>query len=73
MSDSIADDHMLHGMYRNQPDPHRTIDTVVIGNERISTITRADGSQFQVVASVPRVGHTGTARIIYDDELWENS
>ena len=59
-------DVFLSDPYRNTPDPNRTVETVVIGRERISTITRADGTQFQVVASVPtpkRAG--GTARIIY--------
>lgn len=62
----LLQDIFLTDKYRNFPDPDRTITTVTtVDNKRISTITRPDGSQFQVIASVPKVGHRSTARIVY--------
>ena len=59
---------LLDDLYCNQPDPNRTITVEVVGTERISTITRADGSQFQVIASVPTPGRSGGAvSIVYGD------
>jgi hypothetical protein len=53
----------------NQPDPNRTITVQVVNGERISTVTRADGTQFQVVVSQPTPGKAGgTARIVYGVE-----
>lgn len=67
-TERLLTDAMLNDPYRNLADPDRTIETVVIGKERISTITRADGTQFRVIASVPINGRRGTARIIYPKE-----
>ena len=54
--------------FRNQPDPDRTITTVTtVDNQRISTITRPDGTQFQVIASLPGSRRPGNARIIYSE------
>lgn len=68
--EQLLADVLLNDPYRNVPNPDRTIETTVIGQERISTITRPDGSQFQVVASVPTPKKAGgTARIIYLEEV----
>lgn len=68
--EQLLADVLLNDPYRNVPNPDRTIETIVIGKERISTITRPDGSQFQVVASVPTPKKAGgTARIIYPEEV----
>ena len=68
--EQLLADVLLNDPYRNVPNPDRTIETIVIGQERISTITRTDGSQFQVVASVPTPKKAGgTARIIYPEEV----
>ena len=68
--EQLLADVLLNDPYRNVPNPDRTIETIVIGQERISTITRPDGSQFQVVASVPTPKKAGgTARIIYPEEV----
>ena len=67
--EQLLADVLLNDPYRNQPDPNRTVVVKVVGKERISTITRADGSQFQVIATVPTPGRQGgTARIIYPKE-----
>ncbi len=65
----LLSDLLRNDLYRNQPDPNRTVVVKVVGKERISTITRADGTQFQVIATVPTPGRQGgTARIIYPKE-----
>jgi len=62
----LLSDLLRNDPYRNQPDPDRTVVVQVVGKQRISTITRADGTQFQVIATVPTPGRQGgTARIIY--------
>ena len=63
-------DLFLTDLYRNQPDPDRTVEVTVVGNERISIITRPDGTQFKVVATQPRPGVAekyggATAKIYY--------
>ena len=68
MTNPIAD-LLMNDLYRNFPDPNRTVDVVVVNGERISTITRADGTVFQVIASQPSPGKAGgTARIVYGVE-----
>lgn len=46
-------DLFLNDKHRNQPNPDRTITTTVVGTERVSVITRPDGSTFKVVATQP--------------------
>lgn len=61
---------MLNDPYRNLPDPNRSVSVVIVGKWRISTITRADGSIFWVMATMPTRGRAGgTARIIYEEAI----
>lgn len=67
-TDRLLRDLLLNGLYRNQPDPNRTITTEVIGRERISTVTRPDGSTFRVIAEVSTPRRAGSAaRIEYPE------
>ena len=65
-TERLLADLLLAG--RNLADPNRTGTVRILGRQRISTITRADGSQFQVAASVPITGKKSAVRIIYSPE-----
>lgn len=54
--------------HQNQPVPGRTIVTEVIDGQRVSLVTRPDGSTFTVIADVPHTGIKGRVVIQYPDD-----